>query len=203
MSTALFSTHDLLKASVQPEPGADPMTPRAQAAPVLPAMYLLSKGRKELRLHVGELQADRMVHYATGGRWSAHELLQFVLERTGPAQVSISTWTVTENPVRSLLALRSVGLITELQLLFDHRIKTRSPQGFQLVAALDARVGFAKCHAKVTVVENTQWAVTILSSQNYTRNPRIEAGVIFTDRPSANFHRSWMQRQIENEQPFI
>jgi hypothetical protein len=201
--TPLFSTADLKKAPTQSWIGTDPMTPRAQAAPLMPALYLLSKGRKELRRHVGELQPNQVVHYATGGRWSAHELLQFVLERTGPARVSISTWTVTENPVRALVALRQAGLITELQLLFDHRIKTRCPRAFQLVAALEAKVSLAKCHAKVTVVENDNWGVAILSSQNYTRNPRIEAGAIFTDRASAAFHRDWMKRQIDNEQPFV
>ena len=196
---ALFSIHELAR----PLLAADPLRPAAQGAGLLPALYLLSKGRQALRQHVGQLEPDKLVHYATGGRWSAHELLQFIIERTGPARVSISTWTVTEAPVRALLALREAGLITELRLLFDHRIKTRCPKAVQLVAALGARVHLAKCHAKVTVVENAEWAVTVLSSQNYTRNPRIEAGVIFTDRASAAFHGGWMARQIEGNQPFV
>jgi hypothetical protein len=197
--SALFSTQELAR----PAPASDPMRPGAVQLGLMPTLYLLSKGRKALRLHVGQLERDQVVHYATGGRWSAHELLQFVLERTGPAQVSISTWTVTEAPVRALLALREAGLITSLDLLFDHRIKTRCPKAFQLVDALGARVHLAKCHAKVTVVENAEWAVTVLSSQNYTRNPRIETGVIFTDRASAAFHRSWMEAQLLGNQPFV
>jgi hypothetical protein len=196
---SLFSTRDLGR----PTLASDPMRPGAARTLTLPTLYLLSKGRKALRQHVGQLERDQVVHYATGGRWSAHELLQFVLERTGPARVSISTWTITEAPVRALLALRQAGLITELTLLFDHRIKTRCPKAVQLVAALGARVHLAKCHAKVTVIENDEWAVTVLSSQNYTRNPRIEAGVIFTDRASAAFHRTWLAEQVAGNQPFV
>lgn len=197
--SALFSTRELAR----PAPASDPMRPAAVQLGLMPTLYLLSKGRKALRLHVGQMEPGRVIHYATGGRWSAHELLQFVLERTGPARVSISTWTVTEAPVRALLALREAGRITSLDLLFDHRIKTRCPKAVQLVAALGARVHLAKCHAKVTVVENDEWAVTVLSSQNYTRNPRIEAGVIFTDRASAAFHRGWMEAQLLGNQPFV
>ena len=196
--TPLFSTAQL----VSPPAATAPMRPAGLHRPPLPALYLLSKGRQALRQHVGQLEQGRTVHYATGGRWSAHELLQFVLERTGPARVSISTWTVTEAPVRALLALREAGLITELALLFDYRIKTRCPKAVQLVAALGARVGLAKCHAKLTVVENAEWAVTILSSQNYTRNPRIEAGVLFTDRAAADFHAGWLREQLAGNQPF-
>ncbi|MGI4870431.1 MAG: hypothetical protein ACRYFX_04545 [Janthinobacterium lividum] len=195
----LFSTQELAR----PASERGPMRPTALSLLLPPALYLLSKGRQALRQHVGRLEPDKLTHYATGGRWSAHELLQFILEHTGPARVSISTWTITEAPVRALLALREAGLITELDLLFDHRIKTRCPKAVQLVAALGARVHLAKCHAKVTVVENDEWAVTVLTSQNYTRNPRIEAGVIFTDRASADFHRSWMAAQIQGNQPFI
>jgi len=197
--SALFSTTELAR----PAAGRDPMRPGAQRVGLMPTLYLLSKGRKALRLHVGQLEPDQVVHYATGGRWSAHELLQFIVERTGPARVSISTWTITEAPVRALLALRQAGLITELTLLFDHRIRTRCPKAVQLVAALGAHVHLAKCHAKVTVVENDEWAVTVLSSQNYTRNPRIEAGVIFTDRASAAFHRAWLHEQVAGNQPFV
>ncbi len=200
MSTPLFKINLLVDASQAP---GQAMQPASKAWPMMPALYLLSRGRKELRHHIGVLQPDQAVHYATGGRWSAHELLQFVLERTGPARVSISTWTITEQPVRTLLELRESGHIEQLQILFDHRIKTRCPRAFQLVSALGASVHLAKCHAKVTVVQNQHWSVTILSSQNYTRNPRIEAGVIFTDRGAADFHRGWIEREINNEKPFI
>jgi hypothetical protein len=52
-----------------------------------------------------------------------------------------------------------------------------------------------KCHAKLLVVINKDWAVSVTGSANLTKNSRLEAGVISCTPAIANFHKSW----IENE----
>ncbi|MBC6698072.1 phospholipase D-like domain-containing protein [Hymenobacter puniceus] len=196
---SLFKTSELAKPAVT---AAGQLRPAVRRSGVSTALFGISRGRKELLQHFGQLEPGQCYHYATGGKWSAHELLQYVLERTGPARVYITSWTITEAPLRSLRELRNAGVIKELTLLLDHRIKSRCPQAWQLVPSLQARVHLSKCHAKVTVVENDEWAVAIVSSQNYTRNPRIEAGIVSLDRGAADFHRSWIERELAGDKPF-
>lgn len=157
---------------------------------------------KQLKKTVGEIQPGTVIQFCTGGQWSMHELLHYILLKTGPAKVCLSTWTITEQPLRTILDLHKRGLITELNCLFDHRIKERTPKAFQLAQGIVHKMKLTKIHAKVTVVENDQWGVAIIGSANLSRNPRIEAGVIFTDKVSAAFNRSWIMEEINNLQPF-
>lgn len=200
MASALFSLADIA-AQAAPRPIGQPAAVVRRGEMPL-SLAALAPGRRELREHVGDLRDRELVQFATGGRWSAHELLGHVLAQTGPARVWIATWTITEGPLRYLRQLRDEGTITELALLLDHRIAARCPKAYQAVPALRATVKLSKCHAKVTVVENEQWGVTIISSQNYTRNPRIEAGMLTTCRASAAFHRAWLEKEIAGAAPF-
>lgn len=129
-----------------------------------------------------------------------HQLLAYVLEQTGPAAVWMTTWTITEEPMRSLLQQLRSGSIIELHALLDYRIERRKPEAFQLASSIITRIKLTKCHAKVLVVQNEQWSVTVLGSANFSNNPRIEAGCLFTDRASADFHRTWINDVIEGKE---
>lgn len=162
----------------------------------------IGKSLLSLQSTIGELRHDESIQFATGGRWSLHHLLEYLLLKTGPAKVWMTTWTITEEPMRALLDLIKQGLITELNAVLDYRIERRKPEAFQLASNIISRIKLTKCHAKVLVVRNEVWAVTVLGSANFSKNPRIEAGVIFTDRKSAEFHARWIDDLIEGKEVF-
>ena len=66
----------------------------------------------------------------------------------------------------------------------------------------DNDIKAAKCHAKVTVIQNETWGISIVSSANYTRNPRIEAGVICNSKEIAEFHKNWIVNELNNTSDF-
>lgn len=129
-----------------------------------------------------------------------HQLLEYLLRKTGPCRVWMTTWTITEEPMRALLAMIKDGLILELNAVLDYRIERRKPEAFQLASSIITRIKLTKCHAKVLVLKNETWSVTILGSANFSKNPRIEAGVIFTDEDSADFHKKWIDDVIEGKE---
>jgi hypothetical protein len=49
-------------------------------------------------------------------------------------------------------------------------------------------------HAKVALIYNDDWKISIVTSQNATDNPKLERGVIFTDDQVFNFDK----QQLEN-----
>lgn len=151
--------------------------------------------RREFPQAFESLAMGDQVHFFTKGAWSLDELLEYLIGITGPAQVWLTTWTVTETPLRSICRLIEEGQIVSLTALFDHRIDRRKPESLQLAMGMNARIKLVKCHAKMLVLENEAWSIAVVTSANLSKNPRMEAGVISCSREAAAFHKNW----IENE----
>jgi len=164
--------------------------------------HRLGKSLRDLKACIGELVPDQAQQFATAGRWSLHQLLEYVLRKTGPCRMWMTTWTITEEPMRILLSLIREGLILELNAVLDYRIEKRKPEAFQLASNIMANIRLTKCHAKVVVLRNEHWNVTILTSANFSKNPRIEVGTIFTDAGSAEFHSAWIDQVIAGKEVF-
>jgi len=192
---SLFSSHDLVVAKSSP----DTLEPSGFKQ-VSVGGRVLGKTLEQLKGCIGELEPDQALQYATAGRWSMHQLLTYILNQTGPAAVWLTTWTITEEPMRAILHELRSGRIQELHAVLDYRIERRKPEAFQLASQIITRIKLTKCHAKVLVVQNTEWNVTVLGSANFSKNPRIEAGTIFTDKGSADFHKAWINDVIEGKE---
>ncbi len=163
---------------------------------------ILFKKNDELINSIPTIKMDSSIHYATAGLWSSHELLDHLLNFTGPAKVFLCTWSIKEMPVRMLVGMIASERITELHCLFDNRVKTQTPEVFHLVKLHAVNARQSVCHAKVTIIENDQWSITIIGSANYTNNPRIEAGVICCNKEISDFHKKWIMEEINNSHPF-
>ena len=188
---SLFSTEDLAKKK--------PDRPKSGSIPFA-GSNLLTIGKANEKLHqvFGQVVDGQSVHYASLGDWSTHDLLFFLLEQTGPARVYFTTWAISEYAIRQLYQFIEHGLILELKGIFDYRNGVRKPAELQFLQKITTDIKAAKCHAKVTVIENEHWGISVVGSANYTRNPRIEAGVLCCDKTVAAFHRDWILKELSN-----
>jgi len=188
---SLFSTEDLTKKK--------PDRPKSGSIPFA-GSNLLTIGKANEKLHqvFGKVIDGQSVHYASLGDWSTHDLLFFLLEQTGPARVYFTTWAISEYAIRQLYQFIEHGLILELKGIFDYRNGIRKPAELQFLQKITTDIKAAKCHAKVTVIENDNWGISVVGSANYTRNPRIEAGVLCCDKTVAAFHRDWILNELSN-----
>jgi hypothetical protein len=143
------------------------------------------------------LVADSFVPFVSKGAWSMHDLLLYVLSLTGPADVHFCTWSMTEEPCRQLIRAMNEGLILSLTGLLDVRVKVRNKAVLEFAKMNMTMIREAICHAKVTVIENDRWQVSIVGSANMTNNPRIEAGVLIVNSKIADFNRTWILDEIE------
>ena len=191
---SLFSTKDL-------EVKEEPILRAAATDDDSTESFVQVKCQADIDLITGRIKDFNTVHYCTGGAFSAHELLFSILRMTGPAKVYISTWTMTEYPARLLSEALSSGKITELYCLLDVRME-KNPSVHQLIQHNSTMIRLSQCHAKVMIIENDGLSISIISSQNMTENPRIEAGVISTNRSVMLFHRGWILKEIENGNAF-
>jgi hypothetical protein len=163
---------------------------------------VIGKANEKLHQVFGKVIENHSVHFASLGDWSTHDLLFFLLEQTGPARVYFTTWAISEYAIRQLYQFIEQGLILELKGIFDYRNGIRKPAELQFLQKITTDIKAAKCHAKVTVVENDQWGISVVGSANYTRNPRIEAGVLCCDKAVAAFHRDWILKELCNTSAF-
>lgn len=154
----------------------------------------------DLAKELPKIEMGSVIEFVSDGRWSIHQIVKHLIEITGAVDVHLATWTITEEPLRMLFKLKNEGKIKELNCLFDHRIKERTPKSFQFASQFVDKMGLAKSHAKVTVLENEEWAITINSSMNWSKNPRTESGVIICTKESVDFHKKWINHKINANQ---
>ena len=141
------------------------------------------------------LEMGDLVEYYTNGRFSMHNLIEYILRATGPANVLIATWAMTEAPLRTLQRLKSEGEILKLECMLEHKVPGHNPKSYAFAKAFFDDIWLGRNHAKVGVIENEDWGVVITTSANLTRNRRIEAGDIKCSIESAKFNRDWITQQ--------
>ena len=125
----------------------------------------------------------------TKGQFSLLNLIQAVFLVTGPAHLSLSTWTAASHEIESLAAMQARGDITGQRLLIDFSMARREPA---MTAQMREKLGrdnirVAQTHSKFAVFQNPEWKVVLRSSMNLNMNPRNEDFTIAHDPELAAF----------------
>ena len=121
----------------------------------------------------------------TFGQFSLFDAVEALLERTGPADVCISTWTAgSADLTRASEQLRR-GAFRSLRMVVDRSFATRQPGYLATVRELfgDDAIRATRTHAKFVTIVNAVWAVSVRTSMNMNSNPRLES-IEVTDEPS-------------------
>jgi hypothetical protein len=74
---------------------------------------------------IAGLTPDVEIYGFTKGQFSLLHLIQAVFMTTGPAHLTLSTWTAAAHEIESLSAMRARGDITGLRLLIDFSMARR------------------------------------------------------------------------------
>jgi len=167
-----------------------------------PITYIIGKQHHKITEVIRPIPLGSTEHYVSNGDWSSHDLLFYFLKMTGPATVYFTTWAISEFAIRQLYTFVNNGMITKLYGIFDYRNVTHKTAELEFLRNITPEIKAAKIHAKVTVIQNENWGITIVTSANYTRNPRIEAGTITNSQQVANFHKAWIMAEINNTSSF-
>jgi hypothetical protein len=125
----------------------------------------------------GRLVPGGRIFTLSKGAVSMADCVAWVLDEIGPADALLSTWTIAAEEISNLRQLLDTGRILRLRVLVDPSFVRRHPA---YTAELRATFG-AEClrlvcsHAKLAVLTNMDWAVTIQSSANLNRALRCES----------------------------
>lgn len=150
---------------------------------------LIYFSRKDIQHDIGTIKAGMIKPFFSKGKWSAHELLIFLLSITGPAHVFISTFSIGEASVRAFLQAYENNHILSLKILIDYTAKSHRPELLNFAENVGAKIRISNNHSKLILIENQHWNISVVGSGNMTPNPRYEAGVIFTQAKTyVEFH---------------
>ena len=176
---AIGKTPNPLLASAA-EPVADPAVIRQSVIKrPIPKREILDLRRISCATEaVSGLERDGMELFGlTKGQFSLTDMIEAILIKTGPADLSISTWTAANGDVTRMLELLSSGAIRSCRWLVDLTFMRRCPQ---LTAEIRAKFGanairVTKTHAKFCTITNEDWQIALRSSMNLNQNPRLES----------------------------
>lgn len=137
---------------------------------------------------LGRVEHGVTKHFYSDGAFNLIQLVTYLLKQTGPAHVLLTSYSIAEDSVNVLHRKVESGEILDIRFIIDNRVKSMSPKPFDVLAR-----SFPNCyrcraiHAKVALVYNDEWKITVIGSQNATRNPKLERGIIHTDEDVFNF----------------
>lgn len=163
---------------------------------------ILSKAEIVLQETFPHIQKNTDYPYCSGGDWSTHDMIFHIIKHIGPAHLTACTWSVGEHVTHRLIDAMSKGEILTVNFLVDWRVSVRTPSFMAVAKQNFAKIRVSSCHAKAFVLQNEKWTVSCVGSANFTNNPRIEAGHISTNPVVGEFHKKWIQQEIDNAKPF-
>jgi hypothetical protein len=138
---------------------------------------------------VGPIAAGDDICGVTNGQFSLVDVVEHVLSQTGPADVSIATWTmgiydaeqayrfVTDKRIRSIRFVVDPSMFTRRPELAAVLVRAFGPDAFRAVNS----------HAKFATVRGDSLAVAVRSSMNLNRNERLESFDITACQEMTNF----------------
>lgn len=148
---------------------------------------------------LGELIQGKNKHFYSSGAFNLIQLILYILNQTGPAQVFLSTYSIGMDSIATLIRKKDTGTIKDIRFLIDNRVRSISPKPFDYL--LTSFPGAYRCcalHAKVALIWNEQWSISVVGSQNATHNPKIERGIIHTDKTIFDFDLKVLEDEFNN-----
>lgn len=171
---------------------AKPTTRRTRFARTAPARSLL-RG----------FQKGEMLSGLTYGQFSLIDLIQATLEITGPADVTISTWSAGFYDLDAAKNFRDLGALRSVRFVMD---SSQQKRGQATAFDVGEVFGFdsirtTRTHAKFVTVTNDDWSVAITSSMNLNLNQRVEQFQLIDDAATADLFLGFVDELFRSE-PF-
>jgi hypothetical protein len=114
-------------------------------------------------------------------KYSLHHVIEKLLSISGPANVDVISYSVSDAALSFLCSLKNKGSINELRLLFDRSVKKHKFALCVFAARFADQVMFADTHVKLVTIQNHSHNMAIITSANLNENKRSELFHIISD----------------------
>lgn len=115
------------------------------------------------------------------------DILGWILAQTGPADVRMTSFSISEEFLRRIFFIEREGLVRSLDIVLDFKATNKTLKLWPFIAQTVQSCHLADNHSKLLLVSNESWKVAVVMSQNLTRGNRYESGFITTDSGAFDF----------------
>lgn len=152
---------------------------------------------------IGDLAPGCEIFILTYGQFSLIDALSAILKQTGPAHVTLTTWTAANADLRTSAALMQSAAITSFRFIVDRSFLTRQPQYCRTMRDLfgDDCIRTARSHAKWALVSTETRKLVIRTSMNLNHNARLENIEISDDPKLFGFMNAIADELFAEQQP--
>lgn len=149
---------------------------------------------------VGQIEKDMALFAVTRGQFSMLDIINVVIDQTGPCRVSVWTWAIADYEVECMESFMANRTITAGRLVIDRAAEVKNDAVIQKWRGVfgGESVKVCKNHAKIATVQNDDFRLLIRGSMNLNFNPRFEQFDITEGGPDFD-----LIERIENELPVL
>ncbi len=148
---------------------------------------------------IGQLQPNLSYHFYCRGDWGLHDLVIYLAGQIGSCSLYFCTWSIGNEAIVKLNECRRQGVFSSIWAIFSTRVRHNHPDMYNSACNAFDRVVLDELHAKVAVLENSNWTISVFGSSNMTSNPRIERNSIITDKTVALADKDFLVSIIEEK----
>lgn len=133
-----------------------------------------------------------MCEYAiSNGSFSLIDLIDYILEYTGAANMDISTWVASYASVQHVEDFLEENTINNFRFVVDRGfLNTRKPLYDKIKKLYGDVIAVTSNHAKFTIIYNDKYNFVIETSANLNKNNRLENFRVTEDKEYCDFFRS-------------
>lgn len=130
-----------------------------------------------------EWSPDEGVVMLTKGQFSLVQLLEAVLTKTGPANVTLSAWVASPAELDVVVGWAKDRRVASLRLILDLLVQSREPEAAALMRHVFGgdKVAFTRTHARFALIETAEHRLVVRSSADLTNNPSFELHSVEND----------------------
>lgn len=125
---------------------------------------------------IGQIDHGCSIIGVTKGQFSLLDLIRAVVDQTGPANLTASTWSTGIKDTHNIGTLIDKGMFTSVRLCLDRSFSGRQPKYVSEVIETwgEENIRMTRNHAKFFLLRNKEWNICSRSSMNLNKNPRLE-----------------------------
>ena len=135
---------------------------------------------KSLTAAIGLINQKVNTHFYSFGNFNLVRLIMYIIKQTGPVNLCMTSYSFSNKSIQQLQRHIETDQLISFKLILDNRVRSISPKPFQMIASC-FNYRCTSVHAKIALLWNDNWKLSIVTSQNATDNPKMERGIIFTN----------------------
>ena len=135
---------------------------------------------KSLTAAIGLINQKVNTHFYSFGNFNLVRLIMYIIKQTGPVNLCMTSYSFSNKSIQQLQRHIETDQLISFKLILDNRVRSISPKPFQMIASC-FNYRCTSVHAKIALLWNDVWKLSIVTSQNATDNPKMERGIIFTN----------------------